>query len=261
MRLLVLLFALALPSCLAVAPSDDDVADDDDATGGPDPDSDGLNNADEADLGTDPNDPDTDSDGFEDGAEVNGESNPLDPYSWLYESGSWPGFADEATAGGVSGTQWTLGQVAQDFSGEDQYGNTVSLYDFYGHVIALVIHAAWSPPDVALADTAQTFWEAQRGNGFVVIHYLVQDDQSNDPLGYQSTWSEDRGFGGPVLVESSLSALEEMYSTGLFTGAFPLTLLLSRDLVVVSSAEGAPADGMEYFTEEVEGLLGDPAPF
>jgi MYXO-CTERM domain-containing protein len=48
-----------------------------------DPDGDGLTNAEEAGLGTDPNDPDTDDDGLTDGIEVRGENptNPLDPDS------------------------------------------------------------------------------------------------------------------------------------------------------------------------------------
>ncbi|MBN3036972.1 MAG: right-handed parallel beta-helix repeat-containing protein [Candidatus Diapherotrites archaeon] len=46
-----------------------------------DGDSDGLNNADEATYGTDPNDPDTDDDGFLDGDEVGAGSDPLDANS------------------------------------------------------------------------------------------------------------------------------------------------------------------------------------
>ena len=43
-----------------------------------DPDADGLTDAEEADLGTDPNDPDTDDDGIEDGQEVTDGTDPLD---------------------------------------------------------------------------------------------------------------------------------------------------------------------------------------
>ena len=125
--------------------------------------------------------------------------------------------------------------------------------------------AAWSPPDVLLADTAQAFWEAQRENGCVVIHYLMEDAQYGDPLGYQSTWASDRGFDGPVLVETPTSAIAAtvtaMHSGGLYNYSVPTTLLISRDLVAVSSTAGAPPEGLQEFTDEVEALLLDPAPF
>ena len=46
-----------------------------------DDDGDGLSNAEEAELGTDPNEPDTDGDGLADGDEVSLGTDPLDPTS------------------------------------------------------------------------------------------------------------------------------------------------------------------------------------
>ena len=45
----------------------------------PDTDNDGLTNAEEAQLGTDPNDGDTDGDTYADGGEVLSGTDPLDP--------------------------------------------------------------------------------------------------------------------------------------------------------------------------------------
>ncbi len=73
LRLLFLIIAMTFAP-LAACNSDQDVG----ATA-VDSDSDGLTNAEEADLGTDPHDPDTDDDTLTDGAEVHQhETNPLD---------------------------------------------------------------------------------------------------------------------------------------------------------------------------------------
>ena len=52
-----------------------------------DSDGDGISDADEAELGTDPNDSDSDDDGYPDGEESTDGTNPLDAYSHTYEGG------------------------------------------------------------------------------------------------------------------------------------------------------------------------------
>jgi hypothetical protein len=52
-----------------------------DPPGDADSDGDGLNDADEEEIGTDPEDPDSDDDGLLDGAEVDNGLDPLDPAS------------------------------------------------------------------------------------------------------------------------------------------------------------------------------------
>ncbi len=77
-----------------------------------DADGDGLTDAEEEELGTDPNDPDTDDDGFLDGEEVDCGSDPLDPDSVCEEErppSELPTTGSGTRAG--DGRQW-LGPLA-----------------------------------------------------------------------------------------------------------------------------------------------------
>jgi hypothetical protein len=125
-----------------------------------DTDGDGLTDLEEADLGTDPEKPDTDDDGYDDFDEDHAGTDPLDASSVIY-AGGWPynankddiadpGFdADgdgEIDAGG-------LGDTLPRFTGTDQFGEAVDLYDFAGQglPIALDLSTGWCGPCQAIA--------------------------------------------------------------------------------------------------------------
>ena len=102
-------------------------------------DGDGLLSDLEEQLGTDPDDDDSDGDGWSDGDEVDQNTDPLDSGSKPY-LGGWDidGCADD-----VSATGSKAGDVPDDFAMEDQYGDTVSLYDFCNRVVVLIAAAEW----------------------------------------------------------------------------------------------------------------------
>lgn len=125
-----------------------------------DTDGDGLTNAEEEELGTDPDNPDTDDDllsdgdevniygtdplvadsdgdGWKDGKEVNEGTDPLEPADHPY-SGGWP--IDSCRAEVQPGAD-EIGSVAMPFNLMDQFGETVRFYDFCDHVIILVCGA------------------------------------------------------------------------------------------------------------------------
>ena len=138
----VLLFAT-----VACAPSDDgdktetgaDTAGTEDTGPAVDTDGDGLTDHEEASLGTDPNLADTDGDGESDGDEVAQHTDPLDATDHSY-AGGWP---IDACRGSVQSTGHQVGQVAEDFSLMDQYGEQVRLHDFCDHAVLLVGAAFW----------------------------------------------------------------------------------------------------------------------
>jgi len=112
-------------------------------TGGGDADGDGLTNAEEATLGTDPDDPDTDDDGFEDGEEVEAGTNPGWAYSHPYEGDYYVGWCDAppvptgptAEVGGRPA--YRVGDVVDNVSWLDQHGQYVDLYSFCGHLVVV----------------------------------------------------------------------------------------------------------------------------
>jgi hypothetical protein len=122
-----------------------------------DSDSDGLDDGDEADYGTDPTVADSDGDTYLDGEEVDAGTNPLYEYSHPYTGGYNVGYCDTPpvptgptgacsfTHGG-STYNWTcyqIGDVPENFSLIDQYGEYVDLYSFCGQHITLTSGAFW----------------------------------------------------------------------------------------------------------------------
>jgi hypothetical protein len=148
---------------VACTPGDgDSPSDTGTAAPGGDRDGDGLSDADEAALGTDPDDPDSDDDGHDDGDEVQAGTNPLYVHSHPYSGGYNVGYCDTppvptGPTGTVSGyfepddagPEWyewpvyALGDVVDDFAWRDQHGETVHLYSFCGHHVMLMFGAFW----------------------------------------------------------------------------------------------------------------------
>lgn len=119
--------------------SDTDSDADADADADKDADGDGLTDAEEEDLGTDPNEADSDGDGFGDGAEVDANTDPSDDGDKPYEGG----WAKDDCRGSISATGTGKGDVANDFALKDQYGEQVHLHDFCDRVVYMVFAAFW----------------------------------------------------------------------------------------------------------------------
>ena len=153
-KILSLVFLL-LPACAPEVPLDVDS------------DGDGLTDAEEANLGTDPDDIDSDADGYRDGDEVTEGSDPTDPESLIY-TGGWPYNADKDSLGNPP---WDPiaeeGAQAPHYLAVDQYGDTVDLYDFaqQGIPVVLDVGTPWCGPCkdmaayLATGDEAHVMWE------------------------------------------------------------------------------------------------------
>lgn len=119
-----------------------------------DSDGDGLVDADEGALGTDPFDEDTDDDGYLDSWEVAMGTDPLDSESVIYQGG-WPFNPDKDAIDdpGLGDTAVEGGQLAR-FAMTDQFGDTVDVYDFLGQdrYVVLELGSRWCSfnPNLAL---------------------------------------------------------------------------------------------------------------
>ena len=82
--------------------------------------------------------PDTDGDGFTDAVEQEAGTNPEYVYSRPYEEGEYEvGFCKDGIAEGESltGEIYQVGEIAQNFTLNDQYDQPVDLYSFCGKQI------------------------------------------------------------------------------------------------------------------------------
>ena len=130
-----LVHRMVLPLLLgACAPGDESGTDPD-----IDSDGDGLLDSQELALGTDPDVTDSDGDGTDDGDEVAENTSPTDAEDYPY-LGGWPIGAcrDE-----IEPTVNEEGDVAEDFSLLDQFGQQVRLHSFCDRTVFLVGAAFW----------------------------------------------------------------------------------------------------------------------
>ena len=103
-----------------------------------DSDSDGLNDCEEQDLGTDPNALDSDGDGFSDADEVDCVSNPAEASEQCYACG-W----EHNDPGSLVSTGNDYGDVVANLQLPDQCEEVIDLWDFHGEYHILFMTAAW----------------------------------------------------------------------------------------------------------------------
>jgi hypothetical protein len=153
MKLVLGLGAFSLLGCAGVFGGEDaaatdaadggtDVADGDGDGGDPgsaDDDGDGLTNDDEADLGTDPSEADSDGDGTDDGDEIAENTDPLDDADKPYEGG----WGKDACRFDIEGEGYDKGQISENFTLPDQFGEDVSLHDFCDRSVLVIFSAFW----------------------------------------------------------------------------------------------------------------------
>jgi hypothetical protein len=104
-----------------------------------DSDEDGLTDAFEDTIGTDPNDPDTDGDGFSDSEEHLNYFFADDATDFPYE-GDYPRGPIPRE---VAGEGWAEGDISNNWIGTDQYGEDLQLHRFYGNVVVVELAADW----------------------------------------------------------------------------------------------------------------------
>lgn len=150
MRLLVLIGGALLLGCTGVAggeetggssdifgnPTEGGGGEDD---GSSDDDDDGLTRTEEEELGTDPSEADSDGDGTDDGDEVKANTDPTDDGDFPYEGG----WAKGDCRDDIKGEGFAEGDVAENFTMVDQFGQEVSLHDFCDRTVYLVFAAFW----------------------------------------------------------------------------------------------------------------------
>ena len=99
-----------------------------------DSDGDGLTDAEEAELGTDPDNADSDGDLYSDYDEVELGTDPLDYWDHAY-TGGWP--VDVDCRDDVTSTGNEVGEIAEYWEASDQNTDKVKLYDFCAHAVLL----------------------------------------------------------------------------------------------------------------------------
>ena len=223
-----------------------------------DPDADGLTNAEEVSMGTDPANPDTDGDGVNDGDEVDEGTNPTYGPSHSYTGGYNVGFcatppsptgptmaqSAEWDAGPMEWNAYQNGDVLENFKVKDQYGERVQIYSFCDKHIVIAVGAGWCGPCRSLAAGVQAIQDEYRDAGVQFIEVLYQDNDGNPPdQAFLAQWAEDYGYVDVPVLGADSYILEDGYDfdNPMFTldldGYIPSMWQVDTSMTVVSADE------------------------
>jgi len=264
----------------------EDVGDDDDDDGGttdtdtePEPpadsDADGLTDEEEVTLGLDPMSPDTDGDGLDDGLEVadgldplnvdtdgdgyrDGDeaavgSDPANADSVIY-IGGWPYVSDKSAIEPGTGTYAAVGERIMAYATQDQFDDTVDLYDFHndeGKYIMLDVSAQWCPPCQMISSwldgdyaSLDADWlkvrEAVDDGDIYWVTVLGENMWGNECKQKNAEqWYNDFPHPNiPVLADPSYSM-----TTHVQLAAWPTIIVLNPDLTVAYIPPATPNNG------------------
>lgn len=135
----------------------------------------------------------------------------------------------------LNGTEYRFGQVVPNFTLMDQYGEEVSLYQFYGMVIMVEIGATWCPYCNSSADHAEELLESYDGDCVMFLYLLIEDENGNPPdLADVQYWAEHYELNFPVLADPHATI-----ANALGTNGIPTFFFIDREMVLRSKVEGA----------------------
>lgn len=173
-------------------------------------------------------------------------SNPVDPGDWSWESPTNRWGVSPPPSGTV-GVGFQAGQTPPDFRLVDQFGEEVSLWQFYGSVILFDVSTLWCGPCQALGEHTEETWLDYKDDGFVYLT-IIQEDLEGHPTGPEdvAAWVDGFGITAPVLADP-----DKVAASALQNGQYPSVLTIDRDLKVAERLNSTDDDTVRDAIEDL----------
>ncbi len=148
----------------------------------------------------------------------------------------------------LEGTGWRVGDTLPNFTLVDQYGEEVSLYQFYGMVIMIEVGAVWCTYCNETAEKSPALLDSYSDDCVMFLFLLTQDENGapadEDDVMY---WANTYSLTYPVLGDG-----DEEVSGELGTWAYPTFYFIDRNMVLSSKSLG---EDYRDITRKINALL------
>jgi thiol-disulfide isomerase/thioredoxin len=145
---------------------------------------------------------------------------------WERPENTW--HAVDSLPGDIEAQGWAEGQIPPDARLVDQNGDTVSLWQFYGEVIALDISTMWCGPCQLLAREVDEVQEHYEDDGFIYITMLPENIDGDTPnVQNLNQWAERNGVSAPILADDFGHSYDIVPDQ-----VWPRVMIIGRDLRV-----------------------------
>tara|TARA_A100001011_G_scaffold285637_1_gene296186 strand:- start:53 stop:652 length:600 start_codon:yes stop_codon:yes gene_type:complete len=143
-----------------------------------------------------------------------------------------------------------VGDHPCNFTLEDQNGNGVSLYDFYGSTIVLDLSAAWCGPCNAAAMEVQSVADRFPDEDFAYITVLIENREAQDPTEQDCAgWADTYGISEPVL-QGDRSLIDSTAQAGWPLSSWPTFFFITEDMKIHTSLRGFSSQYIDVLIEE-----------
>lgn len=150
------------------------------------------------------------------------------PTEWIAPENSWPSATPPSS---TTEEGFDVGQIISDYQFFDQFGDEVSLWQFYGKVILFDISAEWCAPCKILAEEIEATQNDYQDQGFIYVSYIAEANSSLDPVDTDVLmhWATEHGIeSAPIL-----GSVDDLRPLLVPTYAYPRLILIDRNLRVI----------------------------
>lgn len=158
-----------------------------------------------------------------------GSDETLTAADWERPDNGWPSV--DSLPGDIEAQGWNEGDIVKDARLVDQNGDIVSLWQFYGQVIALDISTMWCGPCQLLAREVDEVQSHYADEGFIYLTMMPENIDGDIPdVENLNEWAERNGVSAPILSDAPLHSYDIVPDR-----IWPRVMIIGRDLRV---AEG-----------------------